>query len=854
MPGTLRSVGDLFDGYGSSARGLTEAAFDEMVALDGSAREPYAAVASSLAQMGPEDVSARGSRLARAFMDQGVTFDLDGEERPFPLDVVPRIFTGAEWSKVAAGVAQRVRALELFLDDIYGAARIVSDGLIPHDVITSSPGFVRAAYGFSPSNGVRIHVAGIDVIRDEDGEFRVLEDNLRSPSGVSYVLANRAAMARVLPELFWGQPIQMVTDYPARLINALRRSAPAAVQDPTVVVLTPGVHNSAFYEHALLARLMGVHLVEGRDLVCHGTDVFLRTTEGEVPVHVIYRRIDDDYLDPLQFRPESLVGCPGVINAARAGRVTIANGVGNGVADDKLVYTYVPAMIRYYLGEDPILHNVETMHLVDNAVRKDALARRGDLVFKRVDGSGGKGLVIGPSATGAELDELALEVEADPRHWIAQRVVALSTSPTWVDNNMVRRHVDLRPFAVNDGEDVWVLPGGLTRVALGEGSLVVNSSQGGGSKDTWVVGGGLSMPVLPPRQVAPFQAGPPMDVGPASDGELGVQQQQQQQQQSQQVGGVMPVTRALLSRVAESIFWVGRYVERAEGTARILDVSVYQALEQSDVEGSHAARRLLAVMGLPDSGTETLWQATERLATDSTSRSSIAGALAAARENTRAVRHVVPVEFWEHINATWAELPLRWETGRRAGPAFYLSFVKTQCAGMMGLADTMMSRDQTWLFFTLGRCLERTDVVARQLATVAFDEVFDSGLVMLLRSCGGYEPYLRLSQGVVEPGRVLDFLLRDRLFPRSAFASLTLAEECLDQINAGREGTWDDARGLIGLARAELEYSAPATLSRGLETRLERLQASISSVSDAVTRRYFAQDLPMQWRQGGGGG
>ena len=760
-----------------------------------------------------------------------------------------RIFTGAEWSKVAAGLVQRVRALELFLSDVYGAARIVSDGLIPHEVITSSPGFVRAAYGYSPPNGVRIHVAGIDVIRDEDGEFRVLEDNLRSPSGVSYVLANRAAMARVLPELFWGQPIQMVTDYPARLINALRRAAPAAVQDPTVVVLTPGVHNSAFYEHALLARLMGVHLVEGRDLVCHGTDVFLRTTEGEVPVHVIYRRIDDEYLDPLQFRPESLVGCPGIVNAARAGRVTIANGLGNGVADDKLVYTYVPAMIRYYLGEDPILQNVETMHLVDNAVRKDALSRRAELVFKRVDGSGGKGLVIGPAATGAELDELALEVEADPRHWIAQRVVALSTSPTWVDNTMMRRHVDLRPFAVNDGEDIWVLPGGLTRVALGEGGLVVNSSQGGGSKDTWVVGGGISMPVLPPRQVAPFQAGPPMDARAG----LG-RRARRATTATAATAERSAMTRALLSRVAESIFWVGRYVERAEGTARILDVSVYQALEQSDVEGSLAARRLLAVMGLPDSGTETLWQATERLATDPESRSSIAGALAAARENTRAVRHVVPVEFWEHINATWAELPLRWETGRRAGPAFYLSFVKTQCAGMMGLADTMMSRDQTWLFFTLGRCLERTDVVARQLATVAFDEVFDSGLVMLLRSCGGYEPYLRLSQGVVEPGRVLDFLLRDRLFPRSAFASLTLAEECLDQINAGREGAWDDARGLVGLARAELEYSAPATLSRDLETRLERLQASISSVSDAVTRRYFAQDLPMQWRQGGGGG
>ena len=243
MPGTLSTVGDLFDGYGASARGLTVAAFDEMVGRDGAARVPYAAVATSLAQMGPEDVSARASRLARAFMDQGVTFDLDGEERPFPLDVVPRIFTGAEWSKVAAGVAQRVRALELFLADAYGAARIVSDGLIPHEVITSSPGFVRAAYGYSPPNGVRIHVAGIDVVRDEDGEFRVLEDNVRSPSGVSYVLANRAAMARVLPELFWGQPIQMVTDYPARLISALRRAAPAPVQDPTVVVLTPGVHN-----------------------------------------------------------------------------------------------------------------------------------------------------------------------------------------------------------------------------------------------------------------------------------------------------------------------------------------------------------------------------------------------------------------------------------------------------------------------------------------------------------------------------------------------------------------------------------------------------------------------------------
>src|ERR1019366_1061238 len=282
------------------------------------------------------------------------------------------------------------------------------------------------------------------------------------------------------------------------------------------------------------ARLMGVHLVEGRDLVCHGTEVFLRTTEGEVPVHVIYRRIDDDYLDPLQFRPESLVGCPGVVNAARAGRVTITNGVGNGVADDKLVYAYVPAMIKYYLGEDPILQNVETMHLQDAKVRADALSRRDQLVFKRVDGSGGKGLVIGSAATGTELDQLAIEVEKDPRQWIAQRVVALSTSPTWVDSEMVRRHVDLRPFAVNDGEQVWVLPGGLTRVALQEGRLVANSSQGGASKDTWVIGGARPAPTLRARRPAPLSAGPPMDAGPLSESENGRQQQQQQQQRQRQ--------------------------------------------------------------------------------------------------------------------------------------------------------------------------------------------------------------------------------------------------------------------------------------------------------------------------------
>jgi uncharacterized circularly permuted ATP-grasp superfamily protein len=503
-------VGDLIDEYRTGA-----GVYDEMATWEGSIRPHYQEVATALAQFGTEDLTDRAERLGNAFRDQGVTFDLDGEERPFPLDVVPRLFEAAEWAALDAGLVQRVRALEAFLDDIYAEARILAQGVIPRPVVLSSPGFLRAAYGIDPPNGVRVHVAGIDLIRDEDGSVRVLEDNLRCPSGVSYVLANRRAMSRILPELFTGQSIGMVSDYPARLAAALRSAAPPGVTDPKVVVLTPGVFNSAFYEHALLARLMGAELVEGRDLVCRGTDVFLRTIEGDVPVHVVYRRVDDEYLDPLQFRPDSMLGCPGLVNAARANRVTIANGVGNGIADDKLVYTYVPDMIRFYLGEDPILRNVDTYRLIDEDQRREAFARMGELVWKRVDGSGGKGLVMGPDAGRDELRELRAEVESRPRGWIAQPLVRFSTAPTWTGQALEPRHVDLRPFVVNDGARIWTLPGGLTRVALSEGGLVVNSSQGGGSKDTWVVGGPAGGASRQPVMIKGERIlGPPLQVGP----------------------------------------------------------------------------------------------------------------------------------------------------------------------------------------------------------------------------------------------------------------------------------------------------------------------------------------------------
>ncbi|MFT4087490.1 MAG: circularly permuted type 2 ATP-grasp protein [Gordonia sp. (in: high G+C Gram-positive bacteria)] len=462
-------------------------AIDEMFGPGGSVRPPYRGIADALTTLSPADLGARLDGLQRALVDQGITFSLSGKERPFPLDPIPRVIDAAEWATMERGIAQRVNALEMFLDDVYGEQRILADGVVPRRLINSCEHFHRQAAGIRPPNGVRIHVAGIDMIRDEKGDLRVLEDNVRSPSGVSYVMENRRTMARVFPDLFADHRVRAVRDYPRHLLGALRASAPPNAADPVVVVLTPGVANSAYFEHSLLARQMGVELVEGRDLFCRDNVVYMRTTAGDTRVDVIYRRIDDDFLDPMQFRPDSMLGVAGLVNAARAGNVVISSAVGNGVADDKLVYTYVPDIIRYYLSEEPILQNVETLRCWLPDECEEVIDRAGELVIKPVEGSGGYGIVFGPHSTKAQLDDAVAAIRANPRGWIAQPMIALSTNPTMIDGKLAPRHVDLRPFAVNDGDSVWVLPGGLTRVALEEGSLVVNSSQGGGSKDTWVL-------------------------------------------------------------------------------------------------------------------------------------------------------------------------------------------------------------------------------------------------------------------------------------------------------------------------------------------------------------------------------
>ena len=495
------------------------------------------ALKTVLLGLGDQGLADRQRLVDAYFNRQGITFSLAGKERPLPLDLVPRLLSAAEWRVIEQGVAQRIRALEMFLADVYGPRGVLDDGIVPRRLITSSKHYHREAWGIEPPNSVRIHVAGIDLIRDEQGVFAVLEDNLRCPSGVSYVLENRRALAHVLPELFSDQRVQPVAEYPERLLDALLAAAPGGVADPQVAVLTPGVHNSAHFEHAFLARRMGVELVEGRDLYCRDDQVWMRTVRGPRPVHVLYRRIDDDYLDPVHFRPDSVLGVPGLLNAARAGRVTIANAVGNGVADDKAIYPYVPALIEYYLGEKAILPNIDTYDLQDAEQREFVIDRLDRMVLKPVDGSGGYGLVVGDQATDEQLERLRQQVLGDPRGWIAQRIVRISTCPTLVGSGQLApRHVDLRPFAVNDGENIFVLPGGLTRVALPEGSLVVNSSQGGGSKDTWVVAEPDELMYVPPERPTPrltrVLAAVPARVHSPTTHDERMRQQENQQQQS----------------------------------------------------------------------------------------------------------------------------------------------------------------------------------------------------------------------------------------------------------------------------------------------------------------------------------
>ena len=467
-------------------------AFDEMHGDGTATRDPYGRVAQWLAETPDDYLQTRRAQAELFFRRIGITFavygDAEADERLIPFDIVPRILSRPEWRRLEAGLVQRVQALNAFLRDVYGPREILRAGIVPEELVLQNPQFCLPAVGIQPAHGVYTHISGIDIVRTGPDQFYVLEDNARTPSGVSYMLENREVMLRLLPELFDRHRVAPVDDYPEELLATLRSVAPPRCKDaPTVAVLTPGFHNSAYYEHSFIADKLGVELVEGTDLAVSDDVLYMRTTEGPRRVDVLYRRVDDAYLDPLVFRPDSMLGVPGIVAAQAAGNLTIANAIGTGIADDKAIYSYMPEIVRFYSGEEPLIENVPTWRCREPEALSYVLDHLAELVVKEVDGSGGYGMLVGPHASTAERDDFRAKLKATPEKFIAQPTLALSTCPTLADSGIVPRHVDLRPFVLTGAKGTRIVPGGLTRVALKPGSLVVNSSQGGGTKDTWVL-------------------------------------------------------------------------------------------------------------------------------------------------------------------------------------------------------------------------------------------------------------------------------------------------------------------------------------------------------------------------------
>jgi uncharacterized circularly permuted ATP-grasp superfamily protein len=454
-------------------------------------RHQYDKIFSVLNDLDVTTLQQKEKIAAELFMNQGITFtvysDNAGIERIFPFDIIPRVITAKEWEKVSAGIQQRLKALNLFLKDIYSEQAILKDKIIPAELIASCPHYTREIFGVSVPHDIYVHISGIDLIRGENGEFFVLEDNLRTPSGVSYMLENREVIKRIFPDLFVSNHVRKISDYPLLLHDILMSLTPGHISNPCAVLLTPRVFNSAYYEHTFLARQMGIPLVEGRDLVVDNHKVYMKTTKGLEEVHVIYRRVDDEFLDPLVFRQDSLLGVSGMMSAYRTGNVAIVNAIGTGVADDKAVYAYVPQMIQYYLNEAPILSNIPTYQMNDKELQQHVFGNIENMVIKHTNQSGGYGLIMGNKISEKEWTKAKRKIEAEGRNYIAQPIIKLSTVPCFIDGKFQPRHVDLRPYALYGPNGIQIVPGGLTRVALKEGSLVVNSSQGGGSKDTWIV-------------------------------------------------------------------------------------------------------------------------------------------------------------------------------------------------------------------------------------------------------------------------------------------------------------------------------------------------------------------------------
>ncbi len=795
-----------------------DGSYDEVFAEPGRPREHARALATALAELGPDALSDAGRLRDSIFMQQGITFDAGGpdadgpvRDRPFPLDLVPRIIPGGEWRSIKRGLAQRIRALNAFVDDVYHAREIVHEGIVPWELIVSRSAFARAAHGIRPPGGVYCHVSGCDLVRDADGSWKVLEDNVRTPSGISYVLENRVAMTRLLPGLFGSYRVRPVDHYPALLRTALTEVAPtSAEEEATVVVWTPGPFNSAYFEHAFLARQMGVELVEASDLVVRDATCYIRTTDGLQRVHAIYRRIDDDFMDPLEFRPDSLLGVAGLMRAYRAGAVAIVNAVGTGVADDKAVYPHVPEMIRFYLGEEPILDNVRTYLMADPEQRRAALERLDQLVVKPVDESGGKGVFIGPDrrrrgdrppgggdpAPPGALDRAGARPALDlPDRLARRRAGAAARRPAPVRG--LRRGHPHRPRRAHAGraarglDDRQLLPGRRLEGHVGAGGAGRRGDRGAGAGER-LVAAGAARPA-PGRRL----------VGPAA--------------------AATAAAGLMLARIAHELYWIGRQLSRAEHTARMLD-GVFHA----DVQGRRddpgvrlSWDALLAIMGVerPDR-TPTRDEVVQRLTLDRSHDASVASCVTQAREGARTVRDVFSAEMWEAINTFHLGLLRRDNSAAlRTGPYSVYAYVKERCGLFWGVTGRTMLRDEAHAFLEAGARIEAGDMVLRMLRVALpageddgspdGDHARDGQALALLQAVGGFQAYRRAVPAPPNAGPVGRFLLYERAYPDSVAASVEALHSALTEADAnyrnsaaGAAPRQDPGRPRLPLARA----------------------------------------------------
>ena len=788
----------LFAGY------APDGFYDEMFEAHERPRVAYRRLYQGLSTLRPSVFAAKAELADRCYLNQGITFAVKGREETFPFDLLPRLIPAREWARLEAGLVQRVRALDRFLADVYGPRRAVRDGVIPNALLATCQGYQREMIGVEPPGGRWVHVAGVDLVRDADGRWLVLEDNVRTPSGLSYVVQNRAFMRRVFPEAFGQHHVEPVDHAPFLLLDALVSCAPAGRGVPRVVLLTPGPFNAAYYEHAFLAQQMGVPLVEGRDLVVRDRRVWLRTTSGREPVDVIYRRVDDAFLDPVSLRPDSLLGVPGLMQVIREGRVSVANVLGTGVADDKAVYAWVPDLIRYYLGEEPLLGQVATYLMERDEDRAFALAHLDRLVVKAVDGAGGYGMLMGAQATPAERAAFARRVEQNPRGYIAQETIRLSRAPTFVDGHFCARHVDLRPFVVF-GDRPTVVPG--------------RADPGGAA------GGLAGRELLPGRR---------------QQGHLGA-------------------VCMMLARVAESLYWTARDLERAETLSRLLEVSHAMALERGLGNGGGGRsvwEPLVEITGDTARFMETHLRADERsvawfLTFSPANPNSILACVTRARSNARGVRNTLPSDVWESLNEAYLELA-EWGPRRisRDGVYPFCQAVRRASHLIQGLVDQGMRHDESWQFMRLGRYLERAEKGAR-LLEIKFhllapeDPAIGAAIDLhqwraLLRSVSAEEVYVHADPAGLSPQAVARFLILDERFPRSVAYALAEVEDALGALVADGALLPDPpALTLARAARASLSEAAVTPVDRALADLLDRIQARCNAIGDRVAEACF---------------